>query len=181
MKTKIQVIPFALALLLTALVLSARSQTLSSNNESGPCENQPHYRQLDFWVGEWDVKQPQAENGQSVGASKIEKLAGGCVILENWESPGFTGKSWNFYDVGLGKWRQIWIDITGRKAEFIGEYKDDAMRLEGETITAKGQRIKSRMNFFNLGSNKVRQFAERSMDGGQTWTTTVDFIYLRKK
>jgi hypothetical protein len=145
-----------------------------------PCEARAENRQFEFWVGEWDVKQTKAEAGPSVGASRIESHANGCIILEDWESQGFTGKSWNFFDVGSGKWRQIWLDVTGRKAEFSGEYKDGAMRLDGETITAKGQRIKSRMTFFNLGPNKVRQFAERSVDDGKTWTTTVDLIYLRK-
>lgn len=152
-----------------------------ARSQAGPCESQPIYKQFDFWVGEWDVKQMQAEKGASVGASRIEKLTGGCSILENWESPGFSGKSWNFYDVGLGKWRQIWIDGSGRKAEFSGEYREDAMRLDGGAVLADGRKVKSRMTFFNLGPDKVRQFAERSTDGGQTWTTTVDYLYLRKK
>jgi hypothetical protein len=37
------------------------------------------------------------------------------------------------------------------------------------------------MAFFNLGPDKVRQVAERSTDDGRTWTTTVDYLYLRKK
>ncbi len=154
------------------------AQTLSQT--PGPCKVRTENRQFEFWVGEWDVKRAAAEAGPSVGVSRIESLAGGCVVLENWESQGFTGKSWNFFDVGSGKWRQIWLDVTGRKAEFSGEYKDGAMRLEGETITANGKKAKSRMTFFNLGPNKVRQFAERSIDDGKTWTTTVDLIYLRK-
>ena len=101
--------------------------------------------------------------------------------MENWENPGFSGKSWNFFDRGINKWRQIWIDISGRKAEFSGEFKDGAMRFEGEVVTPAGAKLKNRMTFFVLGPDKVRQFAERSTDGGATWTTTVDFTYLRKK
>jgi hypothetical protein len=146
-----------------------------------PCQTRPENREFDFWVGEWDVKPTSAENGPSVGSSKIESMADNCIILENWESTGFSGKSWSFYDLGTHKWRQIWLDVTGRRAEFSGEYKDGAMKFDGETITGKGQWIKSHMTFFNLGPNKVRQFAERSTDDGKTWTTVVDFIYLRKK
>ncbi len=165
--------------LIEVAVQSKPSSTARS--QAGPCESQPIYEQFDFWVGEWDVKQAQDEKGASVGSSRIEKTTGGCVILENWESTGFSGKSWNFYDIGLGKWRQIWIDVTGRKAEFIGEYRDDAMRLEGGAVLADGRKVKSRMTFFNLGPGKVRQLAERSTDGGRTWTTTVDYLYLRRK
>ena len=173
---------FCIALIMLAMPFSvARSQQPTTKPAAAPCESRPHYSHFDFWVGEWDVKQPAAETGPSVGASKVEKLVGSCVIQENWESQGFSGKSWNFYDVGLGKWRQVWIDVTGRKAEFTGEYRENAMRLEGEAVLANGRRVKSRMTFFNLGPDKVRQFAERSTDEGKTWTTTVDLIYLRKK
>jgi hypothetical protein len=171
----------ALILLLTTIPFVARGQQTAAQPAAGPCERPPHYHQFDFWLGEWDVKESSAETGPTVGASKIEKLVGSCIIQENWESPGFSGKSWNFYDVGLSKWRQIWIDITGRRAEFSGEYRDGAMRFEGEAVLANGRRVKSRMTFFNLSADKVRQFAERSTDEGKTWTTTVDYIYFRKK
>src|SRR5262245_42059733 len=185
----ISLILCCLSLLVLALASSdlqrvaagASEPASSAQSQSGPCGSQPVYKQFDFWVGEWDVKQTQDEKGASVGASRIEKLTGGCVILESWESPGFSGKSWNFYDVGLGKWRQIWIDVTGRKVEFSGEYRENAMRFEGEAVLANGRKIKNRMTFFNLGAGKVRQLAERTADGGQTWTTTVDYLYLRKK
>jgi len=153
----------------------------SAQSQAGPCESQPIYKQFDFWVGEWDVKQTQAEKGALVGDSRIEKLTGGCAILENWESPGFSGKSWNFYDVGLGKWRQIWIDATGRKAEFSGEYHEDAMRLDGGAVLADGRKIKSRMIVYNLSPDRARQYSERSTDGGKTWSVAYDFIYIRKK
>lgn len=169
-----------LPLAIGSVTIQAQQASPSSSPPS-PCETQPQYKQFNFWVGAWDAKQTQAEAGPSVGSSKIEKLAGGCVILENWESPGFTGKSWNFYDVGLGKWRQIWIDVTGRKVEFSGDYRGEAMRFEGEAVLADGRKFKGRMTFFNLGPTKFRQLAERSTDGGQTWTTTVDYTYLRKK
>jgi len=152
-----------------------------TRQQAGPCRTRPENLQFEFWVGQWDVKQTGAESGASVGASKIESHADNCIILENWESPGFNGKSWNFYDLGTHKWRQIWLDVTGRRAEFSGEYKDSAMRFEGEAITGKGIKVKSRMTFFNLGPDKVRQFAERSTDDGKTWTTSVDYTYFRKK
>lgn len=167
-----------------AMIQSRGSSATSSARpifQAGPCRARAENLQFAFWVGEWDVKPTGAENGPSIGASKIESLADNCIILENWESSGFTGKSWNFYDLGSHQWRQIWIDISGRRAEFSGEYKDSAMRFAGEVITGKGVKIKSRMTFFNLGPNKVRQFAERSTDDGKTWTTTVDYTYLRKK
>ena len=44
-----------------------------------PCEGSAVNRQLDFWVGEWDVYAPQ---GHQVGTSSVQRILGGCVIFE---------------------------------------------------------------------------------------------------
>ena len=55
-----------------------------------PC-SAPEYRQLDFWIGEWDVLNPK---GDTVGRSRIERIEGGCAILENYlTAQGYLGKS----------------------------------------------------------------------------------------
>jgi len=38
-----------------------------------------------------------------------------------------------------------------------------------------------RLTFFNLGTDKVRQFGEISKDNEKTWTTEYDLEYRRKK
>jgi hypothetical protein len=61
-------------------------------------------RQLDFWVGEWDVYDP---DGKHVHRSRIESTTGGRVILENWSGDGgLVGSSMNFYDAEDGRWHQ---------------------------------------------------------------------------
>lgn len=145
---------------------------------SRPCEFTPEYRQFDFWVGEWDVKTPQ---GQTAGTNTIQRLEEGCLILENWTgSQGGTGKSINFYNASTSKWRQTWVSSTGGVTEYEGSYKDGAMRYEGET-QRNGTKVMLRLTFFNLGPDRVRQFAEQSADGGKNWTVTYDFTYIRKK
>ena len=163
---------------LLAAALALGTSVASARDAAVVCGKEEPYGALDFWVGEWDVKAHGDEKGDSVGSSQIEKVAGGCAILERW---GAEGMSWNFFDVGLGKWRQIWIDAGGRKSEMAGSYRDGAMRLEGEVVLADGRKWINRMTFFDLGPNRVRQVAERSTDGGVTWTTTVDLVYLRRE
>ena len=57
---------------------------------------------------------------------------------------------------------------------------ESAMHYEGEAQSAAGK-VRTRLTFFNLDANTVRQLAERSGDDGKTWTTTYDFKYVRKK
>jgi hypothetical protein len=163
----------------------AKAHALASLNldEAGnqqppaPCD-EPQFREFDFWVGEWDV----TSGAKKIAESSIQKIIGSCVIFENYTDPrGFSGKSFNFYDSTLKKWRQTWVDIGGNVSEYSGEYKDGAMRFEGEVHRRNGQRIPYKMIIYNLGADRVRQYSENSVDGGKTWKVSYDFLYLRKK
>jgi tetratricopeptide (TPR) repeat protein len=143
---------------------------------SHPCMNQPEYKGLDFWVGEWVV----TSNGQRVANSSIQRIVDGCIIFENYsQMDGFAGKSFNFFDANLHRWRQTWVDGTGRTSEFSGEYRDGAMRFEGESHLQDGTRVLRHMTIFNLDPTHVRQLSEASTDDGKTWRVTYDFIYTR--
>ena len=155
-----------------------RQQVYVSAN---PCMADPHAREFDFWIGEWDVY--QAGTKTYAGHSLVQMIAGGCGILENWDSPNSTGKSINFIDPVTNKWKQSWAgSYANGIQEFVnGEYKDGAMRFTFETTDAKNNKITGRFIFFNEGPNQVRQFNEISTDGGKTWTTDYNYTYIRIK
>jgi len=144
------------------------------------CENTPETKQFDFWVGEWNVYNPQ---GQKVGDSKIEKLFTGCVILENWRGlNGYEGKSFNHYDLKDKKWHQYWIDQNASTITYEGNYDSTKKALVYYSYDhVKDEKpYLGRLTFFNLGPNTVRQFSEKSTDKGKTWTTVYDLTYKRK-
>lgn len=173
---------FVAALLLSGLTLlpaSAQTAAPPSNRPTSPCMNRAESRQFDFWVGEWDAYNPQGAKG---GTSVIERIANGCGILENWTnaSGGGSGKSINFYDPQAGKWFQYWIGADGNPHRFSGEYRDGALRLAGEPYVKDGKRFITRLTFFNLDPNTVRQLSERSDDDGKSWSVVYDFKYVRR-
>lgn len=143
-----------------------------------PCTQSPESRQFDFWIGEWDV---QDTSGRVVGQSSIQLILGDCVIYENWTAGNHGGKSFNAYNKDDGKWIQTWVDDQGDVTQFVnGEFKDHALRFEARKKTADGNAIDKHLTFFDLGDGRVRQFAELSTDGGKSWTTEYDFLYVRK-
>lgn len=73
------------------------------------------------------------------------------------------------------------MDRSGNVSEFVGEYKEGAMRFEGESHRNDGSKVLRRMTIFDEGPDRVRQHSERSVDGGKTWSVVYDFIYTRKK
>jgi hypothetical protein len=142
-----------------------------------PCPAKAEYRQLDFWLGEWSV----LDRGKEIARSTIRKMTGGCVILETYVQPdGYTGRSINFFDPTLRKWRQTWVDSAANVSEFVGEYRETAMRFEGESHRSGGETVLRRMTLFDLGNGDVRQFSERSVDGGGSWSTGYDFLYVKR-
>ena len=114
----------AAALLLLALVaVSADAQSLPGP-PAKPCESSEH-RQFDFWVGHWDVFGPA---GKKVGENRIELIADGCALLEQWTgNGGVTGKSLNIYDAVDRRWHQTWVDNSGTLLMLAGGLVERSM------------------------------------------------------
>ena len=169
-----------LLLCVTSCLEAARAQTAPPPAPpQSPCKSRPEYRQFDFWVGEWDVRNPQ---GQQAGTNSVQLILGDCVVFENWTGArGGQGKSFNVYNAAKGKWQQTWVDNSGAVLELTGEYKDDQMRLAGETKGRDGKVTLERLTFTKLGDGGVRQLWEQSTDGGKTWTVAFDGTYARRK
>lgn len=145
-----------------------------------PCEHTPEARQLDFWIGTWDVFAP---NGQPQGTNRIEKMLRGCALLENWTSGGGRdGKSLNFFDPQRKTWRQVWVSDGGSVLDYrAGEYHDGAMRFSGVTLSPQGDTVLQKLTFYNVSPDTVRQVFEQATSRGGNWTVTWTGIYVRRK
>ena len=158
-------------------MVAAALATLPAAAAEFPCESRPESRQFDFWLGDWTVM----SDGKPVATSRIEKVASGCVVLESYtQVDGFSGRSINFFDPVLGKWRQTWADSAGNASEFAGAYRDGAMRFEGESHRGD-KRILRHMTLSDLGNGEVRQQSELSRDDGRTWVPHYELRYVRPK
>ena len=143
-----------------------------------PCKATPEYRQFDFWIGEWDVRNNQ---GQMAGSSSVQLILGQCIIFENWIGIGGTsGKSFNIYETSAKKWHQTWVDNKGTFTHYIGGLVDGNMVVVAD-IVISGKKILAKMTFSKLPNGDVRQHGENSTDEGKTWTTAFDLTYSRRK
>jgi len=147
-----------------------------ANRNAQPCEYDSTYRQLDFWIGQWEVYNPR---GQLVGHNLIEKSLNGCMLIENWEGvDGSKGKSINFYDPEAGKWKQQWVGATGYIIQYSGNIIDGAMHFAGTNISMDGESKLSRMTLTPEDNSNVHQVIEQSPDGGETWNIWFDGTYI---
>jgi hypothetical protein len=169
-------------LVLASLLLApegAAAQTASpAPRPSAPLCASPEHRQFDFWVGDWNVKNPQ---GAQAGSNLITREYGGCVIQEHWAGRGgFTGSSFNMYDPATKRWHQTWVDSSGTLLLLDGEFKDGKMQLAGETTAAGGGKTLHRVSFEPRPDKTIRQLWDSSSDGGKTWSVVFDGVYERK-
>lgn len=156
------------------LILSLPAQT-----PPPPAPLPPEARQFDFWVGEWEVTNPA---GKLAGRSKIESIAGGAALLENWTgaNAGFTGKSLNAYNPARKQWQQFWVGSDGGILELVGGLVEGRMILSAEHAV-KGVRTIERITWTPNADGTVRQHWEQSVDGGRTWKTAFDGLYRKRE
>lgn len=146
-----------------------------------PCMYDDKFNEFDFWVGSWDVT-PRLAPLNPPARSDITKSNEGCVVHEQWHGFGNSGESYNIYDRTRQKWFQYWVDNFGGLHEYSGVYSDNAMRYEGTTPIGPGSagRVQTRLTFFKIAADTVRQFAEILQPDGK-WGVSYDFIYVRRR
>lgn len=135
------------------------------------------YRQFDFWLGEWEVHDP---DGQFQGTNRIEKIQGGCVLQEHWTgASGGTGTSFNIYDFTRDRWHQTWV--SGSMLLLLdGGWRDGKMILEGTTAGRDGDVVHNRITWTPVSADVVTQVWETSTDG-DAWNVVFNGRYTRKR
>jgi hypothetical protein len=164
------------AALLGAALLSVVAPAPTLEGQASPRCAAAEFRQLDFWIGTWEVTDPE---GAPVGRSTIETTLGGCAVREAWDSGDVHGSSLNAFDRPAGVWRQMWADDGGGVLLLEGGWSGDAMVLRGTRIGSDGKTRALRVTLRPAEDGTVRQLQERSEDGGRTWGVIFDGRYRR--
>jgi len=176
-------------LLGTVLILLLSASTVLSQQSAKPATppdpcTAAEQKQLDFWVGEWDLTWPGQKAGEtSHGTNSIRRILDGCVVQETFsggDSMHLRGASVSIFDFTAGKWKQTWVDNEGGYLDFVGELKDSQVILQREAVRNDGTKVLQRMVFKNIGPNELDWSWEASRDGGKTWQVQWPIHYKRK-
>jgi hypothetical protein len=145
-----------------------------------PCNTQ-HYRDFDFWLGQWDVT--PAGLPAPTAKSSITSVQGGCAVLEEYQTQsGFSGMSINFYDSTTEMWHQSWMGNGGGAVHLQGNLIEGAMVLsDADLLVSEKAGTINRVTWSLLDDGRVRQHWENSSDKGETWTTSFDGYYKRSE
>ena len=138
------------------------------------------FRQLDFWVGRWEVFDTALKT--RIASSDIERIMHGCAIRESYSSPGapggpYEGTSYSSYDRKDGRWHQMYVDNHGSVTWFDGALDGKALAM---TAPGRGGSIQ-KMVYTPYPDGSVTQVGTVSIDGGKTWTPGYDYTYRRAR
>ncbi len=173
---------FALLFLVVPALLAQQTNPASSVPPN-PCAA-PEQKQLEFWVGEWDLTWPGENQGQVLHATNsIHRQFDSCVVQENFSggtAMHLRGMSVSTFDTRAHKWKQTWVDNEGGYLDFVGEYKDGQMVLARDGVRPDGTKVVQRMVFKNITANEFDWNWEASTDGGKSWQIMWPIHYKRK-
>jgi hypothetical protein len=134
------------------------------------------YHQFDFFAGDWDAYDAGAPE-KVVARNRVTPMLGGCALRENYEEPGgHKGESFSTYDAGRHLWHQSWVTNDGQLLLLDGQFDGKRMVLTATETLANGTRRLVR-GIWYPDSGGVRETADRSTDGGKTWTPWFDIIF----
>ena len=145
---------------------------------------EPEQKQLDFWLGTWDLTWPGAKDGElGHGSNTITRIMDGCVVQENFSGEGATplhGMSVSRFDPKSGGWKQTWVDNQGSYLDFTGEFKDGQMVLWRKFTLKDGKQVMQRMVFKNITPDAFDWSWEQSQDQGKTWSVQWPIHYKKR-
>jgi hypothetical protein len=170
-----------LAIALAAAIAScpAAAENAPQDTDQVPCRKTDVARNLDFWVGDWDVYAAKELAGRDV----VERVLGGCGIIENWrDTGGREGKSLFAYDARRNLWTQTWVTddssvAGGLKFKVLRAHTPTSTTFQGEIEGSSGAVYYDRTILTSQPNRTVRQEIQVSRDG-VNWRTVFDALYV---
>ena len=166
--------------LLVAVALAASAPGPGQPQAStAPCRATEVSRNLDFWIGDWDVYVGNALGGRDL----VERTLEGCAVTERWNGgSGDEGMSLFAYDARKDLWTQTWVTNNsavpgGIKMKVLRAHSPTSTTFQGEIEGKSGAVYYDRTILTALPGNRVHQEIQVSRDG-VAWRTGFDAIYV---
>jgi hypothetical protein len=174
-----------LAFTLLALLSSGQALTLEETTAPATCD-QPQHRQLDFWLGDWQVF--DGATRRLVAYDRVEKTYEGCVVEEHlsfltdmYRRPGVQAR---LAGVAISRfdgesWLQMWADNQWGAVLLRGS-PNAAGDMEFQTVTPSRDRdVKLTYHMHVDGTLEILQYVAPA--GSGKWTQYADLIYRRNR
>jgi len=162
----------------TQFCSTIRAQNSKSNPVDCAC-CAAHYKDFDFWEGQWVVKDTL---GNKIGENSIKKIESNCILQEEWKGQkGSSGTSINYFNKKDSTWNQTWVSGTGNVLVLKGNLKNDKMVLKSELIEGQRGFYYNQITWTPNDDGTVTQLWEIFAEDGTKQQNLFKGIYHRKK
>ena len=142
------------------------------------------YRQLDFWVGEWDLSWQGQDGTIQTGSNRITRDEfGDCVVTEHFDgAPSMTlkGMSVSVYDPRSESWQQTWVDNQGGYIALRGGLGEDGV-FALETVAVDDTRPTFRMIWQDISDDALRWHWQQKNAQSGAWEDRWVINYSRRR
>ena len=150
-----------------AIVASGAACAQAPTAGAPACRATEVSRNLDFWVGDWDVYVGK----DLAGRDTVERILDGCAVTEQWDGgAGDQGMSLFAFDARKDLWTQNWITNNsslpgGIKVKVLRAHAAGTTTFQGEIEGKSGAVYYDRTILTAMPAGRVHQEIQFSRDG----------------
>lgn len=145
-----------------------------------------HRADFDYLLGDWEFTTVSKEHGAGKGYWTAVRLATG-QILDEFRIVGDNRETWyvtstlRSYNAELERWELVgMVEGDGLQDVGTGQRVGGEVHIEQKFGVAHGNPWTLRIRYYNIQSDRFSWTADRSMDGGKTWSKENQKIEARR-
>src|SRR5262245_33584230 len=171
--------------LLVAL-LAAQTPAKKKTEKELQAAFEAHKADFDYLLGEWEFTTVSKEHGKGKGFWTAVRLATG-QILDEFRIVGDNRETWyvtstlRSYNAGLDRWELVGT-VEGGGLQDVGTAQrvGGEVRIEQKFGVSTGDSSILRIRYYNIQPDRFSWIADRSKDGGKTWSKDHQKIEARR-
>jgi hypothetical protein len=176
----------ALVLLLASTVALTIPVAAQTAEEEMRARWEAHRTDFDYLLGDWEFTAASEEYPQFHGVWSAVRLPNG-QILDEYRVTGDSGETYyvtttiRSYNAALDRWELVGMDVGGGLQDVgTGQRRGSEVHIEQTFGVASGRPSRWRIRYHSIEPDRFSWVADRSTDGGRTWTPEYQKIEARR-
>jgi len=177
------------ALLVTAMLLApaVRAQTAPPSREQQLARWNAHHGDFDYLLGDWAFTSRSKQYGLGRGFWSARLLDVSGAVLDEYRVTGDSGETYyasytlRAYNAAADEWELVTVDSgTGLRNIGTGHLVNGEMHIEQTFAATSPAPERWRIRYYDIRPDRFSWAADRSTDGGRTWTANFLTIEARR-
>lgn len=180
---------FVFSVVTTFMVITASlpaDNTTQRTREQIKASLEAHQSDFDYLLGDWEFTTISQDYGKGRGYWSAVRLADGQVLDEyrvvgDNDETYYVTRTLRAYNAPLDRWELVSTDQgTGLQNLGTGHREGSEMRIEQKFGFGTSHPSILRIRYHDIRPDQFSWTADRSVDGGKTWTTNFQQIEARR-